>query len=65
MERCVKAVKAVYPGAETNASKLSYTDRAAIRCILGGGSAPYEGCMNDECLDKEPQWTDGSAGCTR
>ena len=59
MERCVNAVKAVYPRAETNASKLSYMDCAAIRRTLGGGSAPYEGCMNDECLDKEPQWIVG------
>ena len=64
MERCVKAVKAVYPRAETDASKLSYMDRAVIRCALGG-SAPYEGCLNDDCLDKEPQWTAGSAGWKR
>ena len=65
MERCVKAVKAVHPQAETDASKLSYMDRAIVRCTLGGGSAPYEGCLNDECLDKKPQWTDGSSGCKR
>ena len=64
MERCVKAVKAAYPRAETDASKLSYMDRAVIRCALGG-SAPYEGCLNDDCLDKEPQWTAGSAGWKR
>ena len=65
MERCVKAVKAVHPHAETDASKLSYTDRTVIRCTLGGGSAPYEGCLNDECLDKKPQWTIGRSGLER
>ena len=61
MERCAKAVKAVYPQAETNPNKLSRLDMAIIRRALGGGSAPYEGCLNGDCLDKEPRWTPGRA----
>ena len=54
--RCAAALARSNPRAEGNASKLSAEEQAQIRHAMGGAAAPYEGCLNSGCLDKEPKW---------
>ena len=45
------------PSKETDLKKLTAEDQALIRRTLGGDtSTPYDGCLNQECLDEETTW---------
>ena len=56
--RCAQALKQRVAQAETVLTKLSKEDQAFIRKSLAGQEEkePYEGCLNELCLDKEIQW---------
>ena len=56
--RCAQALKQRVPHAETVLTKLSKEDQASIRKSLAGQEEkePYEGCLMEECLDKEIKW---------
>jgi len=56
MRRCVEAVKAVNPSAETDINKLPLEAQEAIRRALGNEEEPYDGCLSEECLDLETVW---------
>ena len=56
MRRCVEAVKAVNPSAETDINKLPLEAQEAIRRALGNEEEPYDGCLSEECLDEETVW---------
>ena len=57
IKRCATALQALDPSKETDLSKLSAEDQALIRQALGGDtSTPYDGCLTEDCLDKEPLW---------
>ena len=57
IKRCATALKASAPDEETDLKKLSAEEQSIIRHILGGdNSVPYDGCLNQECLDKETTW---------
>ena len=57
IKRCATALKALAPEEESDLKKLSAEEQSIIRRILGGdNSVPYDGCLNQECLDKETTW---------
>ena len=57
IKKCATALQAFDPSKETDLTKLSAEDQALIRQALGGDtSTPYDGCLTEECLDKEPLW---------
>ena len=57
IKRCATALQALDPSKETDLSKLSADDQALIRRALGGDtSTPYDGCLTEDCLDKETSW---------
>ena len=57
IKRCVATLKALAPEEESDLKKLSAEEQSIIRHILGGDtSVPYDGCLNQECLDKETTW---------
>ena len=57
IKRCATALQALDPSKETDLTKLSAEDQALIRQALGGDtSTPYNGCLNEGCLDKDTIW---------
>ena len=56
IKRCATALQALDPSKETDLTKLSAEDQALIRQALGGTSTPYDGCLTEDCLDKETIW---------
>jgi hypothetical protein len=57
IKRCAAALKALNPEEETDLKKLSAEEQSIIKHIIGGdNSVPYDGCLNQECLDKETTW---------
>ena len=56
IQRCADAVKAADPNIKTDIPALSPEEQYAIRVVLGGGTEPYTGCLNEECLSKNPEW---------
>ena len=56
-KRCAAALRVLDPSKETDLKKLGAQDQALIRQALGGDiSTPYEGCLNEDCLDEETTW---------
>jgi len=60
MERCSTALAALNPNAEGVVTSLPTREQALIRSAMGGEGPPYEGCFSEQCLDKEPSWTEGN-----
>ena len=57
VKRCAATLRVLNPSKETDLKKLCAEDQAQIRQALGGGiSAPYAGCLNDDCLDEDATW---------
>ena len=57
IRRCATALQALDPSEETDLKKLDSPAQALIRQALGGDmSTPYDGCLNEDCLDKETIW---------
>ena len=57
IKRCAAALQALAPEEETDLKKLSVEDQVLARRILGGDtSVPYNGCLNQDCLDEEATW---------
>ena len=57
IKRCAAALRVLDPSKETDLKKLGAQDQALIRQALGGDtSTPYEGCLNEDCLDEETTW---------
>ena len=56
LRRCVDAVKAIKPSAETDITRLPEAGQAAIRRALGQEEVPYDGCLAESCLDEETTW---------
>ena len=70
LRRCADAVKITAPGEETIITRLSTEDQAVVKRALGGDEEPYDGCMNEECLDEQTTWvvhdlTPDVSRCTR
>ena len=62
IKRCATALKALNPKAETELKNLSAEEQALARQILGGDtSEPYNGCLNQDCLDEEATWVADNA----
>ena len=57
IKRCAAALQALAPEEETDLKKLSVEDQVLARRILGGDtSVPYNGCLNQDCVDEEATW---------
>lgn len=57
IRRCATALKALDPSKETDLKKLDPQAQQLIRQVLGGDvSTPYDGCLNEDCLDKKTIW---------
>jgi hypothetical protein len=72
MRRCIDALKAVNPKAETDPTKLPREEQEAVRRALGKEDEVYEGCLSEGCLDQEAAWETQDLGdglrlsrCTR
>ena len=62
IKRCATTLKALAPEEETDLKKLSAEEQALARQILGGDtSEPYNGCLNQDCLDEEATWVADNA----
>ena len=49
-------LRTVNQQAETDVTKLPSDKQTAIRRALGNKEAPYDGCLNEECLNEETTW---------
>ena len=58
IKRCASALASLDPDAEGVLTSLSIREQALIRSALGGEGPPYEGCFSEQCMDKEPSWTE-------
>ena len=56
--RCGAALLRSNPSAEGNVSKLSAEEQNQIRYALASEAPPYDGCLNESCMDKKPKWID-------
>ena len=57
IRRCAAALKAINLEEETDPTKLSAEKQLIVRRIIGGDtSVPYDGCLNQGCLDKKTTW---------
>ena len=56
VKRCTDVLVSLDPAAETDLQRLGPVEAAEVRRLLGGTEAPYEGCLNPECLDEETEW---------
>jgi hypothetical protein len=62
LKRCVSALQAVNPLAETDPGKLPREEQAAVRRAMGDEKEPYQGCMSEQCLSKETVWVTEDLG---
>jgi hypothetical protein len=62
MKRCVSALQVVNPRAETDPSKLPREEQTAVRRALGDEKEPYQGCLSEQCIDKETVWATEDLG---
>jgi hypothetical protein len=56
IQRCVDALKYLNPDGETDIKKLNILDRYAVQVALGERDELYQGCMNEECMEKDTTW---------
>ena len=58
ISRCSKVLKAIGPEAVCKLSELDEAEASIVRQALGEKEVPYDGCLNEECMDSETTWMD-------
>ena len=53
-----KSFPTMADGFETDLTKLPREEQQSVRRALGDEKEPYQGCLSEGCLDKEPVWVE-------